>query len=225
MRLRNADDELSRIATLEQELDIARREIGKLGGELTTRELRIDKRALDKASTHGGTAKRWLGAPVLLEITRRFEGRYPTDRFDPLIERLREIMHDAGDVDLRATSLVWSSSKNRHPIQSHLVVRVAVVEGDYTTLTVTDELGALVGRLFGAFGTILGAGGLIAPIAASIALPVFTPMFLLGWLGGIYGTTRMMFRKLARGRATRLHEVFGALVLEVEPHLRRGLRT
>jgi hypothetical protein len=50
---------------------------------------------------------------------------------------------------------------------------------------------------------------------------MLAPAFVLGWLGGVYGTTRLAYRKIAINRAERLHEVFGALVLEIEPYVER----
>jgi hypothetical protein len=47
------------------------------------------------------------------------------------------------------------------------------------------------------------------------------PIFVFGWLGGVYGSTRTVYRRIAITRAERLHEVFGALVVEIEPCLVR----
>jgi hypothetical protein len=86
----------------------------------------------------------------------------------------------------------------------------------YTTLTVTDRLEALAGRLFGTFGGIVGTGGLAAPFAASLAFPPLAPVFVVGWLGGVYGATRYLYRKSAHARGRILQHIFAFLVDELE---------
>jgi hypothetical protein len=163
----------------------------------------------------------WLGAPTLLRMRQRFDGRLPSDRFDRIIERIRERTHDSGVVERMSESLVFSSSE-RHPIQPHLMIRLVVTNAArtkdewFTTLTIMDRLDALAGRLFGTFGGIVGAGGLAAPVAASLALPPLAPVFVFTWLGGVYGTSRFLYRKAARQRAAILHSTFGLLVEDLE---------
>jgi hypothetical protein len=163
-----------------------------------------------------------LGAPALLRLTRRFDGTFPRNQFEQLVERIRELTHEAGIVEIADDGIVWGSTTEGHPSQAHLLVRVTVdSEKSCTNLIASDRLGALVGRLFGSFGTIFGAGGLTAPVAASIVFPWFTPIFVFGWLGGVFGTTRVIYRRLAASRAKQLQEIFGALVLEIEPYIER----
>lgn len=226
-RERERQDDRARRAALEDELEVARHTIADLErADEDAREPRSGgghRELRDASYDPTASARRWLGAPALLRLSRRFEGKLPEERFEQLVERAREITHEPGIVELKPNSLVWGSSPGRHATQSHLMVRVTVARNDdgewRTDLTVTDRLGALVGRLFGAIGSVVGAGGLAVPVAASIVFPAFAPAFALGWLGGVYGTTRVLYKKLAIGRAKRLHELFGALVLEVEPYV------
>ena len=214
-------DDRARLEELEDELAVAQKLIDKYDGRLRTPRFGIGRRALKRAAYDPSSAQKWLGAPALLRLSRRFDGKLPRERFAQVIERVREITHDPGVVEVSESAVVWATSLERHPSQAHLMIRVIVTDGEHphTQLAVTDRLGALVGRLFGAFGTIVGAGGLAAPVAASLAFPVFAPVFVLGWLGGVYGTTRVLYRKLVTGRAKQLHEIFGALVLEIEAHV------
>jgi hypothetical protein len=218
-----ADDQ-ARLAELEDEIAAADPVIKRLERE---RDLPVSKagtasgRALKRAG-FDPSSKKALGAPALLRLTRCFDGTFPRNQFEQLVERIRELTHEPGVVEITDDGVVWGSSTERHPSQAHLLVRVTVdAECGRTVLVTTDRLGALVGRLFGAFGTIFGAGGLAAPVAASIAFPWFTPVFVFGWLGGVFGSTRLIYRRLAAGRAQQLQQIFGALVLEIEPYLQK----
>jgi hypothetical protein len=216
-RLRRVEQ--ARLAELEDDLKAAQKIVADLEAHVDAPVSRDDAEVLKRASFDPTAVGRFLGAPALLELTRRFEGVLPRHQFEQLVDRLREITHEPGIVEIREESVVWATSPQRHAGQPHLVVRVTVASNE-TNLVVTDRLGALIGRVFGAFGTIVGAGGLGAPVAASIAFPLFTPVFILGWLGSVFGTTRVVFRRLAAGRARQLHRTFGTLVLEIEPYLK-----
>jgi hypothetical protein len=215
-------DARARIAELEDDVEIAERAVAELERDHEASNVGSAKRALQHTSFDPTAFGKFLGASPLLELTRRFEGIFPRERFEQVVERLRELTHEPGIAEIREHTVVWGPSTEHHPAQSHLVVKVTVVPDEAsTTLAVTDRLGALVGRMFGAFGTIVGAGGLAAPVAASIAFPVFTPVFVLGWLGGVFGMTRAFYRRLAARRAQQLERIFGALVLEIEPYVEK----
>jgi hypothetical protein len=215
-RERELVDDRSHLEALKDDLEIAQRAIKRIDGDQTDK---VTGRAmLRSASADNSPAATWLGAPTLLRLTRRFDGRLERTEFEQLVERIRETTHDPGVVELNEGSLLWSSTPQYQPTQAHMMVRVTL-EKDSTELGVTDRLGALVGRLFGAFGSIFAAGGIAVPVAASLAFPALAPVFVAGWVGGVFGTTRVLYRKLVTARAERLHEVFGALVLAIQPHL------
>jgi hypothetical protein len=217
-------DAHARITELEEELAVARRHIADREETIAKPPEAIAEGALDRV-THGGgpaveTSKAWFGAAMRLKMARRFEGLYPEHRFDELLERIREVTDDPGEiVELSAKTVVWSSSGERHVVTSNLMVRVRV-EGQYTMLSVSDRLGALAGRMFGGFGAVVGATGIALPIAASLTFPIFTAAFVVGWLGSVYGTTRAFYRRIARARAERVQELFGAVALEIERYAR-----
>jgi hypothetical protein len=218
-----------RITALEDQLERARDRVGELTGEprITEPSLERGEIAVLRAGHDGRTAF-WLGAPKLLRMRRRLEGRLPEECFDALLEQIRDRTHDSGVIEQTPDSLVFSSSDaGRHPVQPHLMIRLVISNTSsdpsenkwYTTLTITDRLDALAGRLFGTFGGIVGTGGLAAPVAASLAFPPLAPVFVVGWLGGVYGATRFLYRKSARARGRILQHIFGFLVDELEARL------
>jgi hypothetical protein len=216
-------DEQARLAELEDEIEAAEQVIAAIEtkrDEPVSKARTARRRALEHTNYDPGEFGRFIGGPSLLELVHCFDGRFPRERFEQIVERLRELTHEPGIVEIRDHAVVWATNPERHPGQPHLVVRVTVAaDGTHTNLVATDRLGALIGRVFGAFGTIIGAGGLTGPVAASIAFPWFTPVFVLGWLGSVLGATRVAYRRLAAGRAEQLERIFGALVLEIEQYL------
>lgn len=220
------DADQARIAALEAELARAQQTIAELEGRGHTALARAaGATALARATPTPSTAARWLGAPIRLELSRRFDGAYPVDQFEQLIERIREETREPGRSELLRSSLTWSSGSSDRGVGPFLLVMVAVKarpdEPGHTTLTVTDRLGQLAGALFGGLGGGVGGGGIAVPISASIAVPALAPVFVLGWLGGVFGLTRAIYRRAARRRAERLQRVFDALVAEIDAELAR----
>ncbi len=214
------DADRARIAALEAELASAERRIAELEGRRELALVHASGGALARADAapSTSTSSKLLGAPLRLTLTRRFEGAFPADRFEDLIERIREITRDPGRSELLRSSLTWSATASERSAGPFTLVTVTVRDGQ-TTLVVTDRLGALAGALFGGIGGGLGGGGLVAPIAATIAVPVLAPVFFLGWLGGIYAGTRALFRRTARKRAEAMQQLFDALVAAIGARL------
>jgi hypothetical protein len=221
------DADQARIAALESELAQANRRVGELEGRRDQAlVLASGATSLARADPGRSAATTWFGAPIRLAMSRRFDGAYPIDRFEQLIERVRELTGDPGRTELLRSSLTWRATANERGVGPFTVVTVAVkdpADGEqrgHTTLTVTDRLGSLAGGLFGGLFGGLGGGGLVAPIAASVAIPVLAPVFVLGWLGGVYAGTRALYRRAARRRAESLQQLFDALVVEIDARLR-----
>lgn len=212
------DADRARIESLEAELAKAQRELGELQGRRDNALVLASGNALARADAAPSSAKTWFGAPLRLALTRRFDAAFPVDKFEDLIDLIRELTRDPGRSELLRTSVTWWASASDRSTGPFIVVTVSVRDG-VTTLTVTDRLGQLAGGLFGGLGGGLGGGGLAAPIAASIAVPILAPVFILGWLGGIYAGTRAIFKRVARRRAEALQQLFEAMVREIETKL------
>ncbi|HEU0032363.1 MAG TPA: hypothetical protein VFQ53_17145 [Kofleriaceae bacterium] len=208
------DADQARIAALEADLAAANQRIAELEGRREQALVLASGGNALTAPAPGTAAKRWFGAPLQLELTRRFGGTFPTDRFEDLIERIRAIVRDPGRSELLRSSLTWSATPGEKSIGPFLVVTVSVKDGA-TTLTVTDRLGQAAGAIYGGIGGGVGGGAIVAPIFASIAVPVLAPVFVLGWLGGVYAGARAIFKRVARRRAERLQVLFDALAEEI----------
>jgi len=212
---READQ--ARIDALEQELAETHQKLAALEGRQSQALVLASQGALVPGGNHG--AVRWFGAPGSLQLSHRFNGAFPADRFEELIERIREITRDPGRTELLKSSLTWFASRGEKSTGPYRVVTVTVRDGG-TTLTVTDRLAGLAGAIYGGVGGGVGGGGLSLPILASTAVPVLAPVFILGWLGGVFLGARAIYKRAAHRRAVALQQLFDALVADIE----RGLR-
>jgi hypothetical protein len=208
---READQ--ARIAALEHELATAQQRVseleGRTGGALVL--------AGGGALARGGTP-RWFGAPLRLELTRTFDRPFPVDRFEELIATCRRVTSDHGRSELLRASLTWWATANPRGVGPYVMVDVTVKDGA-TTLALTDQLGQLAGAVYGGIGGGVGGGAIVLPILAAVAVPYLAPVLVVGWLGGIYGMTRAIFKRAARRRAEALVKLFDALVADISAAL------
>lgn len=209
---READQ--ARIAALEAELASARERIAELEGRRDQALAIASGNALMPSSRAGSRAERWLGAPLKLQMSRTFLRAYPIERLEELLPRVRAITDEIGTTELLRSSLTWRTSGGQRQT-ARTTVNVVVHDG-MTTLTVSDSLHQLAGALYGGIGGGMGGGGVAAPVFASMAIPVLAPLFFVGWLGGVYGGTRLLFKRMARKRAALVRQLFDALSEEIE---------
>jgi hypothetical protein len=215
---READQ--ARIAALEHELAHAKDKLAVLEGRQSQALVLASQGALTAAGPPSA-ATRWFGAPGTLSLARRFEGVFAVDRFEELVERIREITRDPGRTELLRSSLTWFASRGEKSSGPFRVVTVTVRDG-HTTLTVTDRLAGLAGAIYGGVGGGVGGGGQSLPLLASAAVPALSPVFILGWLGGVFLGARAIYKRAARRRAVALQQLFDALVADIEAGLAAG---
>ena len=206
------DADQARIEALEGELALAKQRIAQLEGR--------NEQALVLASesANRGGAQRWLGAPIKLELERTFEGAFPADKFEDLVEHIREITRDRGRTELLKSSVAWWSSASERGIGPFICVTVTVKDGK-TIVRITDNLGQLAGALFGGLGGGLGGGGLVAPIFATMAMPLLAPLWFGTWFGGSYALARTIYKRSAKKRARRLQQVLATVEAAVAREL------
>jgi hypothetical protein len=207
------DADQARIAALEHDLAVTQGKLAVLEGR-QSQALVLVGRGGALLSGARGTAARWFG-PGTLQMSRRFDGVFPAERFAELIMRIREITGDPGRTQLLGSSLTWLGSRGEKAPGMYRVVTVVVRDG-MTTLSVTDRLGGLAGAIYGGVGGGLGGGGLILPVLAALAVPPLIPVFVLGWLGGVFAGTRAIYLRIARRRAIALQQLFDTLVKDIE---------
>jgi hypothetical protein len=210
------DADQARIAALEHELAETRDKVSELEGKQSLALARSSSWALVPGGAVS-TAARVFG-PGMIELSRRFDGAFPIDRFEELVDRIRELTRDPGRTELLRSSLTWFSSRGEARNGQRRIVTVSV-RGDATTLTVTERLGALAGAIYGGVGGGVGGGGLGLPVLASVAMPLLAPVFFVGWLGGVFLGARALYLHRARRRQVAAQQLFDALVGDIERRL------
>jgi hypothetical protein len=208
------DADQARILALEHELAAANDKLAVLEGRQAQALVLASQGALVPAQPPSAAVK-WFGAPGSLQLARRFAGAFPTERFEELVERIREFTREPGRTELLRSSLTWFASRGEKTTGPFRVVTVTVRDGT-TALTVTDRLAGLAGAIYGGVGGGVGGGGLSLPLLASVAMPVLTPVFVLGWLGGVFLGARAIYKRAARRRAVALQQLFDLLVADIE---------
>lgn len=212
------DADQARIAALESELSAARQRIDELEGRRSQALVLASSREL--ASSKASTAQRWFGAPLRLELARRFDGAYPADKFEELIDRIRDFTRDRGRTELLRTSVAWWATSPERSTGPATSVTVSVKD-NVTSLSVTEQLGPLAGAWFGGGLGGIGGGGIIAPIGATLAMPMLAPVWFAAWFGGIYAIVRQLFKRSAKKRAEALQQLYDMLEREIEQALQR----
>src|SRR5262245_36970260 len=83
---READQ--ARIEALEHELEVAKEKLAVLEGRQSQALVLASPGALVRDGGKKGVAW-WFGAPGQLQFARRFDGAFPVERFEELVERIR----------------------------------------------------------------------------------------------------------------------------------------
>lgn len=205
----------ARILALETELAAARTKIDQLEGKRSQALVLASSGALAPGGKPTSHAARWLGAPLDLALTRSFEGAFPADRFEDLLEVIRAAVDTRGRTELLRSSMSWSAGSGERGMGPFTNVTVAVKDGT-TTLSVTDRLSNAAGGVFGGVGGGVGGGLIMAPIGATLLVPVLGPVFFAAWFAGVYGGARAIFKRIAKSRAQAMQRVFDAIAAEIE---------
>src|SRR5690242_12494725 len=115
------DADQARIAALEAELAAARDRVGELEGR-RQQALVLASHGELAAGARRSAAMRWLGAPLVLELTRTFDRAYPTDRFEDLLVVIREVAREPGMSEILRSSLTWRALGRQGPSASMSVM-------------------------------------------------------------------------------------------------------
>ena len=198
------DADQARIAALEADLQAAERKIGDLEGRRSQALVLATQTALARS---GAKKNPWFG-PMRLELVATFEGEYPRDQLEDLVEPIRSLARDLGRTELFKSSMTWSTRSELRGTGPALMITVAVKDGR-TTLTATDELKQLAGGIYGGVGGGVGGGGLVLPLfAAVMASPALIPVIVVGRFGGVLLGARALYKRASHKRAVRLQIVF-----------------
>ncbi len=166
---------------------------------------------------------RWLGGPTRIVFERTVEGELPEADFPVIVDEIRRRTGNVGQAGSLGRSLSWSMTRAGGGVRRDLEVVVTVRRGR-TRISVQENLGQLIGVVYGPIGGGMGGGGmgLISSIVASAAgHPSLWPLVIPAWLAITYATARTVYRRNAMRRvreletlADRLAELAKELITE-----------
>lgn len=193
------------LAEARGKIELLQRSPGQALAKLESSELLV------RTDASGPVARRWLGAPHRLELSRTLEGEVPEAGYVELIELIRQRLNNVGATTVLPGSLAWTASVPHNAIGPFVNVYVTARRGA-TTIRVEERLGNLAGGIYGGFGGGVGFGaGVMVPLGAAAITPLLLPLVIPLWLGGTYWGCRALYRSRVRKRAVRLEKLLEEL--------------
>ena len=145
---------------------------------------------------------RLIGGPTRLLFERVVEGELPESEFPVVVEEIRRIVQNSGQVSQLGRTFAWSMPRSAG---THRDLDVSVsVRAGRTRITVRENLAPLIGAIFGGIGGGLGGGGMgpvIGITVGALGLPAVAIAAIIPlWLMTVYGIARTTFSSSTRKR-------------------------
>jgi serine/threonine protein kinase len=168
---------------------------------------------------------KFLNAPTRLLYERIIDGELDQRDFPVVVEEIRRVMENVGQVSQLGQSFSWSMVRSGSP-RRDLEVSVNVRSGK-TRITVHENLNQLVGQVFGGIGGGLGGGGM-GPMMALMfeglhAAPWGFAVMIPAWLLTVFSVARATYYHMATRRQKTLEGLMERLVSLTEELLRPRL--
>ena len=172
----------------------------------------------------------WISGPTRLMFERIVDGELPESEYEPLVDEVRQILQDAGQVSQFGRSFTWTTVRAgpNSGMRRNLEITVSI-RGGRTRISVHENLSNMIGGVFGGIGGGLGGGGMgpmIGIAAGALHLGPATVVLVPVWLGITYATARYVYRRMTRKRAAELEALVDRLavlvaeLVEIPPRLR-----
>ena len=172
------------------------------------------------ALTAQATYSRVAGGPTRTFYERVVEGELPENEFPYVVEEIRRVMGNAGQVSQLGRSFSWTfrSSGLRRDVEVGVTVRAG-----RTRIVVLEDYSQLLGAVYGGIGGGVGGGGL-GMLGGIVGGALHTPLALIAlmpaWLLLTYGTARTAYSRSSRRRDRELEALADhlAMVIQEEVH-------
>ena len=189
-------------------------EVG-IAPELVRSAARDRKPRRTGALTVEGRYSRVAGGPTRIFYERTVEGELPDSEFPNIVEEIRRVMGNAGQVSQLGRSFSWSfkSSGIRRDVEVSVTVRAG-----RTRIAVVENCSQLMGAVFGGIGGGMGGGG-FGLIGGIVGGALNAPMLLLAmpaWVAFTYGIARTAYSRSSRRRDHELEALADHLAVIIE---------
>ena len=155
----------------------------------------------------------WVAGPTDLLFERIVEGELPESEYATMVEEIRRVLRNAGQVSQFGRSFSWVASRGP-AIRRDLEVSVSVRRGQ-TRITIQESMRQLIGAVFGGIGGGMGGGGLgpMLGVGAGVLHLAGPAMVLVVpvWLAVTYITARTVYRRSSTKRAHELEDLANRL--------------
>jgi len=155
----------------------------------------------------------WVAGPTELFFERVIEGELPEHEYYAVVEEIRRVMRNTGQVSQFGRSFSWIAAPGPG-LRRDLEVAVSVRRGQ-TRITIRESMGQLIGAVFGGIGGGMGGGG-IGPIIGVgvgalhlVGAAVVTVIPI--WLGLTYLTARTVYHRSSTKRLRELEALANRL--------------
>jgi len=165
----------------------------------------------------------WVGSPTTLLLERVVEGELPEVEYAVLVDEIRRVLGQPGQVSQLGRSFAWSTVRGGGQSTRNIELAVSV-RGGRTRISLRESLSPLVGAVFGGIGGGVGGGGIGAVIGLTLGAAGLAPIALVAvipvWFSAVYVVARTVFTSTARRREkelTGLADRLAALTAELVP--------
>jgi len=154
----------------------------------------------------------WVAGPTELFFERVVEGELPEHEYATVVEEIRRVMRNPGQVSQFGRSFSWAARSTG--LRRDLEVAVSVRRGQ-TRITIQENMSQLIGAVYGGIGGGMGGGGMGPIIGVGVGAlhlvgaAVLTVVPL--WLGITYLTARTVYRRSSMKRLRELDELANRL--------------
>jgi hypothetical protein len=136
------------------------------------------------------------------------DGELPESEYETLVDEMRQMMQDAGQVSQFGRSFTWTTVRGgpNTGVRRNLEITVSIRAGR-TRITVHENLAQVIGGVFGGIGGGMGGGGMgpvLGIFAGALEWELAAIALVPVWLGITYATARYVYRRITRKKAAEL---------------------
>src|SRR5258706_210389 len=139
----------------------------------------------------------WVAGPTEVFFERVVEGELPESEYATVVEEIRRVLRNAGQVSQFGRSFSWIAARGP-AIRRDLEVAVSVRRGQ-TRITIQENMNQLIGAVYGGIGGGMGGGGMGPIIGVGVGALHLVGAAVLTvvpvWLGITYFTARTVYRR------------------------------
>ena len=168
----------------------------------------LSPRANSKETALTQPRNNWIiGGPTRLLFERVIEGEVAESDYPVLVEEIRRVMGEVGQVSQLGRSFTWAL--NRGSFGNRTIEIGVATRNGRTRIMAQENLGQLIGAIFGGIGGGLGGGGLgplMGPVLGSskLLVPMAGLFIVPAWLTLVYSIARFTYAQSVKGRSAKL---------------------